>query len=157
MKKIDPDEFIESDKPEEVIVGILAGKFKDKPQIIKKVKERIVKIVKNEEEIAKYIDSISFLAGLFDIEIKVKPMPIEVDIRKTFLYKWGEKEGEQRGFEKGKQEGLKEGLKEGILGIVQAKFGSQKAKLIKNLLDKINDISRLKKNKEENNRSKNLG
>jgi hypothetical protein len=29
------------------------------------------------------------------------------------------------------------GLKEGILGIVQAKFGSQKAKLIKNLLDKI--------------------
>jgi predicted transposase YdaD len=157
MKKIDPDEFIESDKPEEVIVGILAGKFKDKPQIIKKVKERIVKIVKNEEEIAKYIDSISFLAGLFDIEIKVKPMPIEVDIRKTFLYKWGEKEGEQRGFEKGKQEGLKEGLKEGILGIVQAKFGSQKAKLIKNLLDKINDISRLKKNKEKNNRSKNLG
>ena len=145
MKKIDPDEFIESDKPEEVIVGILAGKFKDKPQIIKRVKERIVEIVKNEEEIAKYIDSISFLAGLFDIEIKVKPMPIEVDIRKTFLYKWGEKEGEQRGFEKGKREGLKEGLKEGILGIVQAKFGSQKAKLIKNLLDKINDISRLKK------------
>jgi len=145
MKKIDPDEFIESDKPEEVIVGILAGKFKDKPQIIKRVKERIVEIVKNEEEIAKYIDSISFLAGLFDIEIKVKPMPIEVDIRKTFLYKWGEKEGEQRGFEKGKQEGLKEGLKEGIVGIVQAKFGSQKAKLIKNLLDKINDISRLKK------------
>jgi hypothetical protein len=38
--------------------------------------------VKNEREIAKYIDSISFLAGLFDIEIKVKPMPIQVDIRK---------------------------------------------------------------------------
>jgi hypothetical protein len=33
-------------------------------------------------------------------EIKVKPMPIQVDIRKTFLYKWG------------KEEGLKEGLKE---------------------------------------------
>ena len=47
MKKIDPDVFIKSDKPEEVIVGILAGKFKDKPEIIKKVKERIVEIVKN--------------------------------------------------------------------------------------------------------------
>jgi predicted transposase YdaD len=149
MKKIDPPEFIKSEKPEEVLVGVLAGKFKDKPEIIKKVKKRIVEIVKDEKEIAKYIDSISFLAGLFDVEIEVKPMPIEVDIRKTFLYKWGEKEGEQRGFEKGKQEGLKEGLKEGIFGIVQAKFGSQKAKLIKNLLDKINDISRLKKIKKE--------
>jgi predicted transposase YdaD len=149
MKKIDPDVFIKSDRPEEVLVGVLAGKFKDKPEIIKKVKKRIVEIVKDEKEIAKYIDSVSFLAGLFDVEIKVEPMPIEVDIRKTFLYKWGEKEGEQRGFEKGKQEGLKEGLKEGILGIVQAKFGSQKAKLIKNLLDKINDISRLKKIKKE--------
>ena len=55
MKKIDPDEFLRSEKPEEVIVGILAGKFKDKPKIIEKVKERIVEIVKNEERIIKYI------------------------------------------------------------------------------------------------------
>ncbi|MFZ8803925.1 MAG: hypothetical protein ACO2PO_13210, partial [Candidatus Calescibacterium sp.] len=47
-KKTNPDEFIKSDKPEEVIVGILAGKLKDKPQTIEKVKERIVEIVKNE-------------------------------------------------------------------------------------------------------------
>ena len=40
MKKIDPDEFIRSNKPEEVIVGILAGKYKEKPKIIKKVKSR---------------------------------------------------------------------------------------------------------------------
>ncbi len=33
MKKIDPDEFIKSKKPEEIIIGILAGKFKEKPQI----------------------------------------------------------------------------------------------------------------------------
>jgi len=161
MKKIDPDVFIKSKKPGEVILGILAGKFKDKPQIIRKVKKRIAEILKNEEKIIKYIDSISFLAGLFDIEISVKPMPIQVDIRKTFLYKWGKeeglkeglKEGEQRGIIKGKEEGLKEGLikglREGIFGIVQAKFGSQKAKLIKNLLEKINDITHLKKIKKE--------
>jgi predicted transposase YdaD len=46
-------------------------------------------------------------------------MPIQVDIRKTFLYKWGEKEGERRGIVKGKQEGLKEA----ILLDVQIKFG----------------------------------
>jgi predicted transposase YdaD len=141
MKKIDPDVFIKSEKPEEVIVGILAGKFKDKPEIIKKVKKRIAEIVKNEEKIIKYIDSISFLAGLFDIEIKVKPMPIQVDIRKTFLYKWGEKEGEKRGIEKGKQEGLKEAI---LLG-VQIKFGKSKVKEVKTLLEKVEDLNHLKK------------
>jgi predicted transposase YdaD len=138
MKKIDPDEFIKSDKPEEVIVGILAGKFKDKPKIIERVKKRIVEIVKNEKEIAKYIDSISFLAGLFDVKIEVKPMPIQVDIRKTFLYKWGKQEG----------------LKEGISGIIQVKFGSQKAKQIGKILDKIDDIKRLEKIKTEAIRAK---
>jgi predicted transposase YdaD len=153
MKKIDPDVFIKSDKPEEVIVGILAGKFKDKPEIIKKVKERIVEIVKNEEEIAKYIDSISFLAGLFDVEIEVKPMPIQVDIRKTFLYKWGKeeglKEGKQKGLKEGEKRGIVKGLKEAILLGIQLKFGSSKVKQIKNLLDKVNDINRLEKIKKE--------
>jgi hypothetical protein len=157
MKKIDPDVFIRSKKPGEVIVGILAGKFKDKPKIINKIKKRIVEILKNEEKIIKYIDSIGFLAGLFDIEIKVKPMPIQVDIRKTFLYKWGKeeglkeglKEGEQRGLTKGLKQGKREGLKEGISGIIQVKFGSQRAKQIKKILDKINDINRLEKIKKE--------
>jgi len=149
MKKINPDEFIKSKKPEEVIVGVLAGKFKEKPKTIEKVKERIVEIVKNKEKIIKYIDSISFLAGLFDIEIKVKPMPIEVDIRKTFLYKWGKEEGLKEGRQEGLKEGLIKGLREGIFGIIQAKFGSQKAKLIKNLLEKVNNINHLKKIKKE--------
>jgi flagellar biosynthesis/type III secretory pathway protein FliH len=86
-------------------------------------------------------------------EIKVKPMPIQVDIRKTFLYKWGKeeglKEGEQRGLTKGLKQGKREGLKEGISGIIQVKFGSQRAKQIKNILDKINDINRLEKIKKE--------
>jgi hypothetical protein len=149
MKKIDPDVFIKSKKPGEVIVGILAGKFKDKPKIIKKVKKRIVEIVKNEEKIIKYIDSISFLAGLFDIEIKVKPMPIQVDIRKTFLYKWGKEEGLKEGKQEGLKEGLIKGLKKAIFLDIKLKFGSPKAKQIKNILDKINDINRLEKIKKE--------
>jgi hypothetical protein len=141
MKKIDPDVFIEREKPAEVILGILAGKFKDKPKIIRKVKKRIAEILKNEEEIAKYIDSISFLAGLFDVKIKVKPMPIQVDIRKTFLYKWGKEEGLKEGKQKGKQEGLKEAI---LLG-VQIKFGRSKIKELKTLLEKVDDVSYLKK------------
>jgi uncharacterized protein YuzE len=153
MKRIDPDVFIKSKKPGEVIVGILAGKFKDKPRIIKKVKKRIVEILKNEEKIIKYIDSISFLAGLFDIEIKVEPMPIQVDIRKTFLYKWGEEEGEKRGIVKGLKEGEKrglvKGLKEAILVGTRLRFGDQKAKQIRNFLEKIDDLNHLKKIKRE--------
>jgi hypothetical protein len=44
---------------------------------------------------------------------------------------------------------LKEGLKEAILLDVQLKFSSSKAKLIKNLLEKIDDINHLKKIKKE--------
>jgi predicted transposase YdaD len=46
---------------------------------------------------SKYSETIS--------KIKAEPMPIQIDIRKTLFYKWGE----QKGFEKGKKEGLKEG------------------------------------------------
>jgi flagellar biosynthesis/type III secretory pathway protein FliH len=92
-------------------------------------------------------------------------MPIEVDIRKTFLYKWGKeeglkkglkeglKEGEQKGIIKGLKEGEKrgivkgkqEGLKEAILLDVQIKFGKSKVKEVKNLLEKVDDVNYLKK------------
>jgi len=64
-------------------------------------------------------------------------MPIEVDIRKTFLYKWGKEEGE------------KEGLKEAILLDVQIKFGKSKVKEVKTLLEKVDDLTHLKKIKRE--------
>jgi len=82
-------------------------------------------------------------------EIKVKPMLIQVDVRTTFLYKWGREEGIKEGEQRGLVRGLKQGLKEGILGIVQAKFGAQKAKLIESFLEKVDDISHLKKIKRE--------
>jgi predicted transposase YdaD len=161
MKKINPDEFLKSDKPEEVILGVLAGKYKEKQEVFKKVIRKISKIIKNEKELLKYMEDISFLGGLFDVEIKLEPMPIQIDIRKTLFYKWGEregekrgiakglKEGEKRGLVKGLKEGLKEGLKKAILLDVKLKFGSPKARQIKNLLDKINDINRLEKIKKE--------
>jgi hypothetical protein len=157
LKKIDPDEFLKSDKPEEVVLGVLAGKYREKPEVFKKVIRKISKIVKNKKELLKYMEDISFLGGLFDVEIKAEPMPIQIDIRKTLFYKWGEKEGEKRGILKGLKEGEKrgerrgliKGLKKAILLGIQLKFGSSKAKQIKKLLDKINDINRLEKIKKE--------
>ncbi len=153
MKRIDPDVFIKSEKPEEVIIGVLAGKYREKPEAFSKVVKRISEIVKSEKEVIKYMNDVNFLASLFDIKIKVKPMPIQIDIRKAPFYRWGREEGLKEGLKEGERigivKGLKEGLKEGILGIIQVKFGSSKVKQIKNLLDKINDINRLKKIKKE--------
>jgi hypothetical protein len=144
-KKIKPDEFLKSEKPEEVVLGVLAGKYREKPEVFKKVIRKISKIVKNKKELLKYMEDISFLGGLFDVEIKVEPMPIQIDIRKTLFYKWGEKEGEK----KGEKRGILKGLKKAILLDVKLKFGSQKAEQIKSFLDKINDINRLEKIKKE--------
>ncbi|MFZ8803852.1 MAG: hypothetical protein ACO2PO_12845 [Candidatus Calescibacterium sp.] len=80
-------------------------------------------------------------------------MPIQVDIRKTFLYKWGKeeglkeglKEGEQKGIIKGIKQGKQEGLKEAILLDVQIKFGKSKMKEVKTLLGKVDDVNYLKK------------
>jgi predicted transposase YdaD len=145
FKRIDPDEFLKSDKPEEVVLGILAGKYREKPEVFKKVIRKISEIIKNEKELLKYMEDISFLGGLFDVEIKIEPMPIQIDIRKTLFYKWGKEEGEKEG----EKRGIVKGLKKGILMVVQVRFGSQKAKQIRNLLEKINDINRLEKIKKE--------
>jgi predicted transposase YdaD len=83
------------------------------------------------------MNDINFLASLFDVKIKVKPMPIQIDIRKAPFYKWGKEEG----LKEGKQEGLKEAI---LLGI-QIKFGKSKVKEVKNLLEKVDDLNHLKK------------
>jgi hypothetical protein len=51
---------------------------------LKKIKRKIIE-QKAGMILSKHSETIS--------EIKVKPMPIQVDIRKTFLYKWGREEG----------------------------------------------------------------
>jgi hypothetical protein len=145
MKRIDPDVFIKSRKPYEVIVGVLAGKYREKPEAFSKVVKKISEIVKNEKEVIKYMNDINFLASLFDVKIKVKPMPIQIDIRKAPFYKWGREEG----LREGELRGLIKGLKKAIFLDIKLKFGSQKAKQIKNLLDKINDKNRLEKIKKE--------
>jgi hypothetical protein len=159
MKRVDPDVFIKSRKPEEVIIGVLAGKYREKPETFSKVVKRISEIVISKKEVIKYMNDINFLASLFDVKIKVKPMPIRIDIRKVPFYKWGRKEGfkegKREGLKEGEQRGLIKGLKKAILLDIQVKFGSLKAKQIKNILDKINDINRLEKIKKEAIRAEN--
>jgi ribonuclease HI len=76
-------------------------------------------------------------------------MPIQIDIRKAPFYRWGREEGLKEGLREGELRGLIRGLKKAIFLDIQLKFGSSKARQIKNLLDKINNINRLEKIKKE--------
>jgi hypothetical protein len=145
MKRIDPDVFIKSRKPEEVIVGVLAGKYREKPEAFRKVVKRISEIVKSEKEVIKYMNDVNFLASLFDVKIKIKSMPIQIDIRKAPFYRWGREEGLKEGEQRGIVKGKREGLKEAILLDVQIKFGRSKIKELKTLLEKVDDLNYLKK------------
>ncbi|MFZ8804573.1 MAG: hypothetical protein ACO2PO_16545 [Candidatus Calescibacterium sp.] len=149
MKRVDPDVFIKSRKPYEVVVGVLAGKYREKPEAFSKVVKRISEIVKNEKEVIKYMNDINFLASLFDVKIKVKPMPIQIDIRKAPFYRWGREEGLKEGLRQGEQRGIvkgrQEGLKEAILLDVQIKFGKSKVKKVKTFLEKVDDLNHLRK------------
>ena len=51
MKEVSPDLFIRSDKPDEVILGILAGKSKEKYKIIKEVMKKITEIEKERSKL----------------------------------------------------------------------------------------------------------
>jgi predicted transposase YdaD len=89
------------------------------------------------------------LASLFDVKIKVKPMPIQIDIRKAPFYRWGREEGLKEGLRQGEQRGIvkgrQEGLKEAILLDVQIKFGKSKVKKVKTFLEKVDDLKHLRK------------
>ncbi len=54
MKKVVPNFFIRSDKPDEVILAILCGK--DKVRIFREVIRKLSKIVNKSEELIKYMD-----------------------------------------------------------------------------------------------------
>jgi hypothetical protein len=63
--------------------------------------------------------------------------------------------GKERGAKGGRTERTYKMSKKAILLDIQVKFGSLKAKQIKNILDKINDINRLEKIKKEAIRAEN--
>jgi hypothetical protein len=60
MKKINPDVFIRNRKPEEVIVGISAGKYKQKPEVFSKVVKRFQRLSKNLGRIHKISQKFKF-------------------------------------------------------------------------------------------------
>jgi predicted transposase YdaD len=125
IRDINYQEFIKSDIPEFVILGILAGFGQDSPEkASENILERIVTITntnpryKNtlaKEKYLKQIDVISQLRGLQNIIIEtIKNMALTLDITKDLRYIEGEMKGEIKGEIKERNKNILKGYSKGM-------------------------------------------
>jgi len=165
MNKINPDFFLRSRNPNDILLAVISGKKKGKREVVREVVEKLRKVVKDKKKFIKYSETLSDLSYLYDFKIDeevFKDMEkIYIDLRKTGLYKFlfekgvekgraeGIKEGEIKGLLKGERKGKIEGLKEAILLGVEIKFGKNKVGLVRRKIEGINSIEKLKVIKSE--------
>ncbi len=117
-------EFVKSDVPEFVILGILAGFGREKSEIVvENILQRIITITNNnqrykntlgQEKYLRQIDVMSQLRGLQSTIIKIlKKMDFTFDITKDLRYQEGELVGKAEGEAKGKAEERKKNILKG--------------------------------------------
>jgi predicted transposase YdaD len=123
LKTISKDLFLQSDKPEVVILAILADFGKDKPEkVIKQILEHLLKIVGRVPSLKKCHQQLLVLARLRKLEVITKAeiilMPIHYEIETDGLYLEGIEIGVEKGIgigiEKGMEKGMEKGIEKGI-------------------------------------------
>ena len=111
--------FLASDKPEELLLAVLADFEKEAPEDILKLLFSRVKVLANETfTLDKFVSQLEILSKLRNLEdifknLIQKIMPLEIKIEETFIYKEGKVKGRIEGKEEGKIEGKREGKEEG--------------------------------------------
>ncbi len=99
IRDMEPDLFLESENPKEVILAILAGQDeKKKGLIINQIINKLQLLIKSESELTERLEEleiISLLRGKDTQELIIKQketMPIVIDIRKDLRYQQGRAE-----------------------------------------------------------------
>lgn len=132
MRDIDCELFLQSDRPEEVLLAILCNYQKKGANIfVQEIFHRLRELAKEEMLLNKYIRQVEILSLLRNLQHYVSKeaegMITGFDIKKDVRYQQGMKKGMERGKKKGKEEGLQEGIEKGLLeGLelaLQIKFG----------------------------------
>jgi len=140
MNKISPDFFLSSKNPKDILLAVISGKKKGKPEVVREVIEKLRKVVKDKKKFIKYSETLSELSYLYGFKIEEEVFTdmekIYIDIRKTPLYKFLLK--------KVAEKGKVEGLKEAILFGVQIKFGEDKVGLVRKKIEDIDSIGKLR-------------
>jgi predicted HTH domain antitoxin len=98
MQEIDYHQFINSSKPEEVILAILADFGKDKPQtVIDAILEKILIVTKPNLQQQKIVRQLEIISKLRKLQAKVikslNIMALTYDIKNDIRYKEGKEEG----------------------------------------------------------------
>lgn len=102
FNELDVNIFLNSDKPEEVILSILCHFPKeDAPKIIRQIIENIHKIETDSNELQKFAYQLRLLSNIRKLQPevifqqnKLNNMPLIIDIEQDYLFKKGEKKGE---------------------------------------------------------------
>jgi predicted transposase/invertase (TIGR01784 family) len=117
--------FLASNKPEELLLAVLADFEKEAPEDILKLLFSKAKVLTNETfTLDKFVSQLEILSKLRNLEdifktLIQKIMPLEIKIEETFIYKEGKVKGRIEGKEEGKIEGKKEGKIEMILALLK--------------------------------------
>jgi predicted transposase/invertase (TIGR01784 family) len=102
IKKISYENFIKSDKPEEVILAVLADMHEKPPEtVITEILDRLHEISENGIQIGKYLIQLKVISKLRNLQpttLKLlKAMPLKYDIKTDEAYVEGRQEGRQEG------------------------------------------------------------
>ena len=127
MRKIQPEKFLLSQNPYEVMLAPVVGKSSEKPKIVQKVVSKLRELAKSKKESIKYIEEANLIARLFDVKVEREMRLLEI-IEDTFLFK----EGEGKGW------------REAILVDVKVKFGKEKVEVVRKKIEKIDNVRKLK-------------
>lgn len=118
IREIEPELFLQSENPKEIIFAILAGDNRGgRELIINKIFTKLRQTISSESDLRKSLKELQILSSLRSKEIhkavtkKIKHMPIVVDMRRNILFQEAKKEGEARGKAQGKVQGKAEGIK----------------------------------------------
>lgn len=120
MHEVPVDLFINSDRPEEVILAILCDYQGESAEVIlKKILIRLRELDEGGLKLEKHLVQLEIISDLRNLQpllTKImNTMPITYDIRRDMRYKQGKAEGEALGKALGKAEGKAEGVAEQAL------------------------------------------
>lgn len=112
--------FMESNKPEEVVLAILADFGSTTPkQVITELLMQLKSMKMETLKLQKYVVQLEVLSNLRNLQQEIinqiqKIMAIKYDIKKDIRYQQGLEQGLERGLEQGLEQGLEKGLEKGL-------------------------------------------
>ncbi len=106
LNKLDYQIFIQSEKPEEIILAILADfKKENKENVVRSIIQKVKDKSKNAQKLQKVIFQLEILSNLRNLQSEIikqiSAMPITFDIKKDLRYQQGIEQGIEKGIEKG--------------------------------------------------------